>query len=131
MRAEAQVLFYFDRHELGQILPDTKARLDNLIAEVSSGRVVPTRILLSGHADISNFTGNKLYNVRLAERRVDTVRDYLVSRGIDWKMIATESRGDSLQVLQCERRKGRKAYEDCLQPNRRVEVVLEGTAPRR
>jgi outer membrane protein OmpA-like peptidoglycan-associated protein len=36
-----------------------------------------------------------------------------------------------VQVLQCERRKGRKAYEDCLQPNRRVEVVLEGTAPRR
>jgi OmpA-OmpF porin, OOP family len=82
-------------------------------------------VTLSGHADRLNSTGESDYNQRLSERRSQTVRELLVKLGIDNALIGTRSSGDSQQVVGCEARfKGKAELQECLLPNRRVEVMI-------
>jgi OmpA-OmpF porin, OOP family len=56
----------------------------------------PPRVSVLGHADTS---GPRAYNQRLGLRRAGAVRDALVARGVDKRLIHTESRGqDDLLV---------------------------------
>jgi OOP family OmpA-OmpF porin len=124
---EANVLFNFDRRDIGNVRPLTKERLDALIAELTSGRLEATVINVTGHADISNHTGDNQYNVKLAMDRAETIRSYMVLRGVPESMIHADSKADQVQVKGCEaERANRLAYQECLLPNRRVEVVAEG-----
>jgi outer membrane protein OmpA-like peptidoglycan-associated protein len=124
---EANVLFNFDRRDIGNVRPLTKERLDALIAELTSGRMEATVVNVTGHADISNNTGDQQYNVKLAKDRAETIRSYMVLRGVPEAMINADSKADQVQVKSCDaERKNRAAYEECLLPNRRVEVVAEG-----
>lgn len=124
---EANVLFNFDRRDIGNVRPLTKERLDALIAEIKAGRMEPTVVRVTGHADISNNTGNNQYNVKLASDRAETIRSYIVLQGIPEAMVYADSKADTMQVQSCEQgRKNRAAYEECLLPNRRVEVIAEG-----
>ncbi len=57
----------------------------------------------------------------VSERRAQTVRQYLIGKGIAADIIKYEWRGDSEQVQACDGMSGAKLRE-CLLPNRRVEV---------
>jgi OmpA-OmpF porin, OOP family len=127
VQREATVLFNFDRRDLANVRPLTKDTVDRLVAEVKAGWQLQ-RVVLTGHADISNNTRDNGYNVRLAQDRAQTVKAYLVSQGIPANLISTEARADSSQVVSCDAKRLKKAdYEECLLPNRRVEVRAEGT----
>jgi outer membrane protein OmpA-like peptidoglycan-associated protein len=81
-----------------------------------------------GHADRLNGTGHSDYNQQLSEKRVATVRAVLVKLGVDAKLISTDARGDQQQIQGCEARFSKKAdLEECLLPNRRVEVAITAT----
>lgn len=67
---------------------------------------------LTGHAD---KTGEKTDNLRLSEKRVKAVRDYLVDLGIDEQRIKISFKGDNNPV--CEE-------EFCNELSRRVELNL-------
>jgi outer membrane protein OmpA-like peptidoglycan-associated protein len=83
-------------------------------------------VKLTGHADRLNRTGQSDYNQRLSERRVQTVREMLVRLGLDAALISTMASGDSQQVESCELRFTRRVdLQECLLPNRRVEIVVE------
>jgi outer membrane protein OmpA-like peptidoglycan-associated protein len=124
---EANVLFNFDRRDIANVRPLTKDRLDALIAEMQSGTLEASVIHVTGHADISNNTGDQQYNVKLAIDRAETIRGYMVLQGINETLIKVDSKADMVQVKGCEKeRKNRAAYEECLLPNRRVEVIAEG-----
>jgi len=77
---------------------------------------------VSGHAD---RLGSDAYNLTLSRRRADTVRDYLVSKGVDRAKIETLGMGEKQPVVQCDQ-KAMKALIECLQPNRRVDVEVKG-----
>ena len=70
--------------------------------------------------------GTDSYNQALSERRVETVKAYLVSKGIEPNRIYTEGKGETQPVKACPKMSG-KALIDCLSPNRRVEVEVIGT----
>ena len=124
---EANVLFNFDKRDMGNVRPLTKDRLDALITEITSGRMEATVVNVTGHADISNNTGDNQYNVKLAMDRAETIRNYMVLRGVPETMINADSKADDMQVKNCEaERKNRLAFQECLLPNRRVEVMAEG-----
>ena len=55
-------------------------------------------VLLSGYAD--KETGTPPYNLRLSERRVQSVKTFLTTRGIDPARIETAARGDTVQPYQ-------------------------------
>jgi len=118
---DSKVLFDFDKAVLK---PEGKAAIDSQVvgklAQVQKLEVV----LVTGHTD---RIGTDAYNQKLSERRADTVRDYLVSKGVDKAKIETLGMGEKQPVVQCDQ-KSMKALIECLQPNRRVEVQVKGEA---
>jgi len=78
-----------------------------------------------GHTD--RF-GTEAYNQRLSERRVDAVKTYLVSKGIEPTRIHTEGKGETQPVTKASECAGRKSAKTiaCLQPDRRVDIEVVG-----
>jgi OOP family OmpA-OmpF porin len=95
---------------------------------VRFGEFQAIRIInVAGHAD---RLGSAQYNQKLSERRADAVKAYLVRQGAPADRIETLGFGKTIQVKSCPdaQYKTRKALIECLQPNRRVEVEVLGTA---
>jgi OOP family OmpA-OmpF porin len=117
----ADALFDFDKAELR---PDGKAMLDEL-ARLLQGANYEV-ILAIGHAD---RIGTVQYNQRLSVRRAETVKKYLVDKGIEPNRVYAEGKGKSQPLTkpgECTV-KNRKALIACLQPDRRVDVEVTGT----
>ena len=81
-------------------------------------------IIVNGHAD---RLGSAQYNQRLSEKRAEAVRAYLVSKGVDANKVETLGFGKTLPVKACPDQKDRKGLIECLTPNRRVVVEVQGT----
>ncbi len=90
-----------------------KARLDEIALRMQQEPRLNAR--LTGHTD---DRGSERNNLKVGERRANTVRDYLVKEhSIDQGRIETQSMGESNPVSDNETREGRKQ-------NRRVEIEL-------
>ena len=79
---------------------------------------------VNGHAD---RLGTPQYNQRLSEKRADAVRAYLVSKGADSAKVEVFGFGKTLPVQSCPDNSKRPALIECLAPNRRVVVEVQGT----
>jgi OOP family OmpA-OmpF porin len=122
LRVTSVELFEFDKSRLTQTATD---KLDREIV-VRFGEFQVIRFMgVSGHAD---RLGSAQYNQKLSERRAQAVKAYLIKQGADASKIETIGFGKTLQVKSCPDQKDRKALIECLQPNRRVEVEVQGTA---
>ena len=92
MQAEIDIRlnFKFDKYGLNDIVNDAElAKLDDYIEQVKK---TPDHegITIVGHTDAK---GSEEYNYALGQRRADTMRDYMVSKGIAPSDISTSSRG--------------------------------------
>ncbi|MBL8530032.1 MAG: OmpA family protein, partial [Burkholderiales bacterium] len=120
----ADVLFDFDKYALK---PKGIELLDELAATLQGATF--DSIIAIGHTDP---IGSKAYNQKLSERRADTVKQYLTSKGIASDRISASGKGMSelkVTMADCKSSKGRKALIECLQPNRRVDINVSGTKP--
>ena len=63
---------------------------------------------------------------QLSEKRAEAVRAYLVSQGASADKIEVFGFGKTLPVKSCPSAKGRKAEIECLAPNRRVQIEVQG-----
>jgi len=114
-------LFEFNKAVL---TPEARAKLDGEeIARLRDLKDV-RYIIVNGHAD---RLGSSPYNQKLSEKRADAVRAYLVAKGADASKIETLGFGKTLPVKSCPDEKQRKALIECLAPNRRVVVEVQGT----
>lgn len=95
---------------------DGKAAIDNVVSQLATFDKVDS-IVVTGHTD---STGAASYNQGLSERRAASVRDYMVSQGIDAGLITSAGRGEEEPVADNTTRDGRKQ-------NRRVEVDVSGS----
>ena len=108
----ADVLFDFDK---SVVKPDGKRKLDDLESKV---RGVNLEVVIAiGHAD---SIGSDAYNQKLSVRRAESVKAYLVSKGIEANRIYTEGKGEKQPVADNRTREGRAK-------NRRVEIEVIGT----
>ena len=117
----ADALFDFDKATLR---PSGRAALDQFLAGIKS--ITPETITATGHAD--RF-GSAAYSQRLSERRVQTVKSYLVGQNMDANRIHAEGKGETQPVTKpgdCLGAKSAKVIA-CLQPDRRVDVEVVGT----
>jgi OmpA-OmpF porin, OOP family len=128
VNAAANVLFNFDKRDMANVRSYTKDQLDTLIGQVKGGAITVSGIKLIGHADRLNSTGNANYNVQLSQDRVNTIKNYMVNAGVPANLISTDFKADTTQIEACTKAKFRSNAElqECLLPNRRVEVVLTG-----
>ena len=109
---QAMFIVFFDWDKY--ILSSGEDVLDAVAAEVKK-RKDGARIVIVGHADTS---GSEKYNMKLSQKRANTVRDGLVARGIDGSMIRIEARGESELLV--------KTPDNVREPaNRRAQITLE------
>lgn len=79
--------------------PTTKEVLDHLIEKVKPYGGV--HIVLSGHTDIR---ASDVYNQALSERRVKSVRDYLVSKGLEPSRLTSQGFGERKLMVDGQQR---------------------------
>jgi len=117
----SKALFDFDKADLK---PEGRAAIDSEIISKLNNVQKLELVLVTGHTD---RIGTQAYNQKLSERRANTVRDYLVSKGIAKDKIETLGMGKTQPVpgVTCEQ-KNMKELIACLAPNRRVEVEVKG-----
>lgn len=120
----ADALFVFDRGDEANMLPRGKAELDALAEQL---RRIPRleHIRIVGHTD---YLGTDHYNLLLSQQRAETVRYYLAQRGLPKAIMFAYGAGESQPVKQCTDTGHRQTLIDCLQPNRRVEIEVNGLA---
>jgi OmpA-OmpF porin, OOP family len=108
----ADVLFDFDK---SVIKPEGKSKLDDLANKVKSINLEV--VIAIGHTD---SIGSDAYNQKLSVRRAESVKAYLVSKGVEPNRIYTEGKGEKQPVASNKTKDGR-------QKNRRVEIEVIGT----
>lgn len=99
------------------VKPEGKAKLDGLIDQIKG--IALEVVIAVGHTD---SVGSDKYNDRLSQRRADSVKAYLVSKGIEPNRIYTEGKGEKQPVASNKTKEGRAK-------NRRVEIEVVGTRP--
>lgn len=125
---EADALFEFNKYKTEDMLPAGRIKLDELANQlIEWENRGDSQVRLVGHTD---RLGGHEYNMKLSERRAETVRLYLISRGVNAKTLSAKGAGELEPVHQCSNALPRPKLIECLQPNRRVEVnvtVYEST----
>lgn len=104
------VLFATGSSELQRGAHDNLNRLVDFLNQYPERRVQ-----IEGHTD---STGNAASNQRLSRRRADSVRAYLVQRGISSNRLSASGMGQDRPIASNNTAQGR-------QQNRRVEVIIE------
>lgn len=113
MTLSATELFDFDRTTL--YLPQPK--LDEIAKALIDNPGIGS-VRITGYTD---RLGTDSYNLRLSEKRAETVKNYLVGKGVPASRLAAIGKGEANPVVQCND-KDRAALIKCLEPNRRVVV---------
>jgi OmpA-OmpF porin, OOP family len=108
----ADVLFDFDK---AVIKSEGTSKLDDLSSKM---RGINLEVVIAiGHAD---SIGSDAYNQRLSMRRAESVKAYLVSKGVESSRVYTEGKGEAQPVADNKTRDGRAR-------NRRTEIEVIGT----
>ena len=108
----ADAFFDFDKSVLK---PEAKAKLDDLVSKLAPINLEV--IIAVGHTD---GIGSDAYNNKLSVRRAESVKAYLVSKGIEPNRVYTEGKGKKQPVADNKTAEGRAK-------NRRVEIEVVGT----
>lgn len=112
---------YFDFNK-STLRPDAKRKLDSLASTLRSDTQVRQAHIV-GYAD---RLGTVSYNDRLSQKRAQTVRNYLISRGfINSRVAETRWFGKSAPATSCPSNLSRADLIDCLEKDRRVEIEIE------
>ena len=91
--------------------------MDDLVGKVKGINLEV--IIAVGHTD---NVGSDVYNQKLSVKRAESVKAYLVSKGIEKNRIYTEGKGEKQPVADNKTSAGRSK-------NRRVEIEVVGTRP--
>lgn len=105
------VLFDTGKSDLRSGAREALARLSGIVLNYPS-----LRLTIEGHTDT---TGSADFNQTLSEERADSVRDYLVSQGLNNGSLAAQGLGTNNPVADNATAEGR-------QKNRRVEIIVSG-----
>jgi len=112
----------FDKAEM---TADNKKELDQFFVELKPVNL--GAVIVTGHTD---RLGSMKYNQKLSEKRAVVVKDYIVAKGIDQKLIFWEGKASKQPIPVtkfCDNKMKRKQLIECLAPNRRVTVEAVGT----
>jgi outer membrane protein OmpA-like peptidoglycan-associated protein len=104
------VLFGFNRSDLTRDADYSVKEISDIIRKDAPGR----EILVEGHTDA---VGSPEYNLRLSDRRADSVARELINNGTDRRLLRSRGFGESKPLASNDSETGRAR-------NRRVEIVI-------
>ena len=108
----ADAFFDFNKADLKQ---EAKTKLDDL---VSKTKEINFEVIIAvGHTD---SIGGDVYNDKLSVKRVESIKTYLTSKGVEANRVYTEGKGKKQPVADNKTAEGRAK-------NRRVEIEVVGT----
>ena len=110
-----------------EITAENRKELDTFLEKEVKPLTTIGAVIITGHTD---RIGSDKYNKTLSEKRALGVKDYVVSKGIDQKLIFWEGKGPKQPIPVtkfCENKMKRAQLIECLAPNRRVTVEVVGT----
>ena len=107
----SDVLFDFNKYTLKPGAREKMAKVSGILLAYPG-----LRLQLEGHTD---SIGTDEYNLVLSQKRADTVRDYLISQGVQADNVSAVGLGKENPVATNDTNAGR-------QQNRRVEMVVSG-----
>jgi len=118
---DANILFDSDQAVLR---PSGQAKLDQFVDKIHG--LDTQSIVAVGYAD---RMGTDVSNQTLSRARVDTVRTYLVTKGVAWDRVQTTARGESRPTTYAGECKDANTPKnvDCMQPDRHVFIEVSGT----
>lgn len=119
----SDVLFDFAKANLK---PAATAALDAAHDEISKLGLASPTVQVNGYTD---RIGKEAYNLKLSQRRAESVANYIVSKGVNPASVTAVGYGKANPVTgnTCDAVKGRKALIACLAPDRRVEIQVQGS----
>lgn len=118
------VYFAFGKSTLSA---DGKKALDAIAADIKLKGTSVSAVRVAGFAD---RIGSAAANEKLSKKRADTVRKYLVSKGIiNAQVVETRWFGESVPATECPKKLSKAKLIKCLQPDRRVEVEVDTIVP--
>ena len=119
----SDVLFDFGKANLK---PAAAASLDAAHDEISKLGLASPAIQVNGYTD---RIGKDAPNLKLSQRRAESVANYIVSKGVNPANVTAVGYGKANPVTgnTCDAVKGRKALIACLAPDRRVELQVQGS----
>jgi outer membrane protein OmpA-like peptidoglycan-associated protein len=107
---ESDVLFQTNSSFLSAA---AKTELDKFVEMIKSDKI--SKLVVNGHTDA---TGTAEYNLGLSEKRAQSVKTYLVSKGISSNRISTHGYGITKPIAPNNTVEGRGK-------NRRVEIIIQ------
>ncbi len=107
----------FFQTDLSELTPTSRATLDKQAQWLNTYSKYG-QFTIEGHAD---ERGTREYNIALGARRAQTVRDYLISRGVPVNRMRTISYGKERPVAVCD-------DISCWSQNRRAVTVLNASS---
>lgn len=111
-------LFDFDKDTL---TAKGKGVVDNVASQLKSTGAKNVKV-----AGFTDRLGSDKYNLDLSQRRADRVKARLIEQGVVSQIDAV-GYGKAQQVKACNDVPAGKELQDCLRPNRRVEISASGT----
>jgi OOP family OmpA-OmpF porin len=123
MTLDGDSLFRFDKSAAADMLPEGRRQVEALAAGIQKNFRSVREIRITGHTD---RLGSDSYNDMLSRARANTVREMLVRDGIPAQVIRTQGMGKRQPVVTCVGTQKNEALIRCLQPNRRVDIQVDG-----
>jgi len=111
----ASELFAFNSAKLGPNQP----KLDEIATVMNGNTTDIPNVTIVGYTD---RIGSKQYNQKLSEERANSVKAYLVGKGVAASRLTAVGKGEADPVVECKDTKKRPELIKCLEPNRRVEI---------
>lgn len=117
---ESDTLFAFGRGDYSGLQTSGQKELDDLAERLLNTQDLG-QILITGHADP---IGNEAANRQLSLQRANTIRQYLIGKGVPAGLIEAKGAGSERPLVTCDRNQPRAQLIECLAPNRRVEIEV-------
>jgi len=119
----SNALFGFNEAKLE---PSELWRLNRLTDSIKTAKSME-EVVLVGHTDRLRSDGHQERNQILSEKRAESIKQYLIGKGIAADKIRASGAGSSQPLVECSTKQSKEKQVACLAPNRRVEITLRST----
>ena len=116
-KEQRTVYFDFNKSTLNA---KEKTKLDEVSKIIIDSKEV-ANVDIVGYADT---IGKPSYNKKLSQKRAQTVKSYLATKGLKTKNVVVQGLGEANSVTNCDAKLDRAALINCLAADRRVEIQL-------